>query len=48
MGDRKPQPRNGRLKIDMPFDDALSAALKVKPPEKPPRKPRSKKTPAKS
>jgi hypothetical protein len=25
--------RNGKLKIDMPFDDAIRAALEVKPPK---------------
>lgn len=41
--DPGPPPRNGKLSIPMPFDDALRAALKVKPPEKAPRKPRGKK-----
>lgn len=40
---KQPQ-RNGKLSIPMPFEDAVKAALKVKPPEKPPRKPRAKKT----
>jgi hypothetical protein len=35
--------RNGPLKVDLPFDEALRAAMEVKPPEKPPRKPRAKK-----
>jgi hypothetical protein len=38
----KPE-RNGPLRIPLPFDEAMAAALEVKPPEKPPRKPRSKK-----
>jgi hypothetical protein len=46
-GSGKPQ-RNGKLSIPLPFDDALKAALEVKPPERPPRKPRAKKKPAKS
>jgi len=46
--DSDPHPkRNGRLRIPLPFDDALKAATDVKPPEKPKRKPRQKK-PAKS
>ncbi len=45
-GSNKLRRREGKLKIDAPFDDALKAALDVKPPEKPPRKPR-KKNPAK-
>ena len=37
-------PRNGKLAIPLKFEDALRAALKVKPPEKKPkRKPRAKK-----
>jgi hypothetical protein len=39
--------RNGKLRIPLPFDDAVKAALETKPPEKPPRKPRQKK-PAKT
>ena len=35
--------RNGNLRIPLPLDEALKAALEVKPPEKPPRKPRQKK-----
>ncbi|MFL5781022.1 MAG: hypothetical protein ACJ760_06910 [Thermoleophilaceae bacterium] len=35
--------RNGRLSIPLPFDDAVKAALEVKPPPKQPRKPRAKK-----
>jgi hypothetical protein len=34
---------NGKLKIDLPFDEAIRAALEVKPNEKPPPKPRAKK-----
>ena len=36
----KPKKRNGKLKIDAPFDDALKAALGAKPPEKKPKKKR--------
>jgi hypothetical protein len=40
--------RNGKLKLDMPFDDAIKAALEVKPKGKvgngkPGSKPRAKK-----
>lgn len=36
--------RNGKLKIDMPFEDAISAALEVKPvPIKPTKKKRVRK-----
>ncbi len=35
-------PRNGKLAIPLPFEEAIRAALEVKPPEKPPRKPREK------
>jgi hypothetical protein len=37
------QKREGKLSIPLPFDDAVKAALKAKPPEKPKRKPRAKK-----
>lgn len=30
--------RNGNLKIAAPFDEAVKAALEVKPPDKPPRR----------
>jgi hypothetical protein len=43
----EPARRNGKLRIPLPFEDALKAATEVKPPEKAPRKPRqrgSKKT----
>jgi hypothetical protein len=44
----KPLRRNGKLSIPLPFDEAVKAALEVKPPEKKrPRKPRAK-NPAKS
>ncbi len=36
--------RNGNLAIPLPFEQAIRAALEVKPPEKPPRKPRQKRT----
>lgn len=39
--------KHGNLHIPLPFDQALRAALKVKPPEKSPRKPRSRKKPEK-
>jgi hypothetical protein len=35
--------RNGRLSIPLPFDEAVKAALEVKPSPKKPRKPRAKK-----
>lgn len=35
--------RNGKLRIPLPFDDAVKAALETSPPEKKPRKPRQKK-----
>lgn len=35
--------RNGKLRIPLPFDDALRAAVETKPPERKPRKPRAKK-----
>jgi hypothetical protein len=34
--------RNGKLRIPLPFDEAMKAALEVKPPERAPRKPRGK------
>lgn len=43
----EPSGRNGKLRIPLPFDEAMKAALEAKPLEKPERKPRSKK-PAKS
>lgn len=30
----KPKPRHGKLKIDAPLEDALRAALEVKPEDK--------------
>jgi hypothetical protein len=45
-GNERPHQRNGKLSIPLPFEDAVKAALKVKPPEKPKRK-RSAKTPKK-
>lgn len=41
--DERTPKRNGKLAIPLPFDEAMKAALEVKPPEKPPRKPRAKK-----
>jgi hypothetical protein len=38
---------NGRLSIPLDFNEAVQAALEVKPPQKPKRKPRSKKKTAK-
>jgi hypothetical protein len=38
------KPKRGKLSIPASFDDALRAALKVKPPEKPKRKPRTERT----
>ncbi len=34
----EPPQRNGKLAIPLPFEDAIRAALEVKPPPKPPRK----------
>jgi len=31
---RDAKPRNGKLSIPLPFDEAVKAALKAKPPEK--------------
>lgn len=39
----KSKQRNGKLRIPLPFDEAMKAALEVKPPKREPRKPRSKK-----
>jgi hypothetical protein len=39
----KSKPKNGNLRIDAPFDDALKAALEVKPAEKPKKKRSAKK-----
>jgi hypothetical protein len=44
----QPTRRNGKLAIPLPFDEAVRAALEVKPPPKQPRKPRAKKKPAAS
>jgi hypothetical protein len=33
--------RNGKLSIPLPFNEAVKAALEVKPPEKKPRKPQA-------
>jgi hypothetical protein len=47
---KQPEPsksRHGKLSIPLPFDDAIRAALNVKPPEKPPRKRRRKRNPEK-
>lgn len=51
----QPTRRHGNLKIDLPFDEALKAAMDVPPESIPaaptrakPRKPRAKKKPAKS
>jgi hypothetical protein len=38
---RKPRPREGPLAIPLPFDEAIRAALKVKPPDRPKPKPRA-------
>jgi hypothetical protein len=46
MADREPagnNKRNGNLRIPLPFDKAVKAALEVQPPPRKPRKPRSKK-----
>jgi hypothetical protein len=43
MATQQPRQRNGRLRIPLPFEDAVKAALEAKPPEKKPRKPRQKK-----
>ena len=34
--------RNGKLRIPLPFEEALKAATETKPPEKPERKPHKK------
>jgi hypothetical protein len=41
------KPRNGRLSIPLPFEDALRAVLRVKPEPKPakPKEPRRKAAP---
>lgn len=39
----EPARRNGKLKIPLPFDEALRAAVETKPPEQTKRKPRRKK-----
>jgi len=38
-------PKNGKLAIPLPFEEAIRAALEVKPPPKPPRKKREPKKP---
>lgn len=38
-----PTKRNGRLRIPLPFEEALAAAVEVKPDEKPAKKPKPKK-----
>jgi hypothetical protein len=48
MASEEPSQRNGNLKIPLPFDEALKAALRVKPNGKPEAKPKPKKKPAKS
>lgn len=35
--DEPSTPRNGKLSIPLPFEDAIRAALKVKPPAKKPK-----------
>lgn len=41
---RKPPPkREGKLSVPVPFDEAIRAALEVKPSQKPKKKPRAKK-----
>ncbi len=39
----KPNGHHGKLAIPLPFEDAIRAALEVKPPPKPPRKKREPK-----
>ena len=39
----EPSRRNGKLAIPLPFEEAVKAALEVKPGERAPKKPRSKK-----
>ena len=41
--DSKKRQYNGRLAVPLDFDEAVKAALEVKPPEKKPRRPRAKK-----
>lgn len=38
-----PKKQQGKLAIPLPFEDAIRAALEVKPPPKPPKKKRAKK-----
>lgn len=40
----EPYRRNGKLAIPLPFEEAVRAALEVKPGERAPKKPRPKKT----
>jgi len=40
--------RNGKLRIPLPFEDALKAATETKAPPQPPKKPRQKKATKKS
>jgi hypothetical protein len=42
MAKNEPARRNGKLRIPLPFEDAVKAALETKAPEKPKRKPRKK------
>jgi len=37
-----PPKRNGKLRIPLPFEEAVRAGLETKAPPKPPRKPRKK------
>lgn len=39
---RENRHRNGKLRIPLPFEDAVKAGLEAKPPPKPQRKPRKK------
>jgi hypothetical protein len=41
----EPKRENGRLKIELPFDDALKAALEIQPKKRKPTKAKRPKTP---
>lgn len=45
MSDPPAPKRQGKLTIPLPFDEAVRAALEVKPPPKKPRRPRAKQSP---
>lgn len=43
MAEQPAPRRNGNLLIPLPFDEAMKAAMEVKPPERKPKKRRAKK-----